>query len=510
MAKKKKMTIDQMIKETVIVEDQLPFTNWMRCRLEHIVELERGITFPAAAKMNSKGDNLIGCARTANIQEEFIWNDMIYVDNSYWKKNTNKIVRIDDILMSTANSYNLVGKTVFIDKLDEQITFGGFLLGIRATEVVNPKYLYFYLRKMYHFGELQKMASQTTNIANLNGTKINNIEIVLPPVQEQQRIVNRIESLFEKIDKAQELIEDARDGFEKRKEAILAKAFSGELTAKWREENTCNRSGSELISDLKKSRESSYKYLCEEAKKKKQRKPKAPRFMKEATNELSDELIPVTWRRSYIYEVGDVELGGTPSRKEESYWGGNIPWLSSGEVANNSIFTSRETITTEGLKNSNAKLYPIGTVLIAMIGEGKTRGQSSLLEIEACTNQNVAGVIIDKSFISPKYVWYNFIFNYERNRGEGRGGNQPALNGQKVGELTIAIPPYEEQIEIVRVLDKLYDEELRISELIIEKDEILLIKKAILAKAFRGELGTNDPNEESSLELLKEILNKKH
>jgi len=493
MAKKKKMSVDQMIQETIIVEAQLPFTNWMRCRLEYIVDLERGITFPATAKMNTKGDNLIGCARTANIQEKFIWNDMIYVDNSYWKNNVDKIVRVDDILMSTANSYNLVGKAVFIDKLDEQITFGGFLLGIRTTEVVNPKYLYFYLRKMYYFSELQKMASQTTNIANLNGTKINNIEMVLPPVQEQQRIVNRIESLFEKIDKAQELIEESRDGFEKRKEAILAKAFRGELTAKWREENGSDYLSANTLVEL----------IREETNSKK----------KKIDNDIdiskSRYDLPETWQWVNIGDVLSITSGGTPSRKKAEYFIGDVPWIKTGEIQWNEIYDSKEKITDEAIVNSSAKHLPEDSVLIAMYGQGLTRGRAAILKTEATCNQAVCAILPNKHILS-KYIYYYFMEGYWRFRETAQGGNQPNFSGALIKTFDFPLAPVEEQFEIIKILDHFIEEEKNILQLTNQSEQIDLLKKSILAKAFRGELGTNDPNEDSSLELLKEIFNKKH
>src|SRR5262249_40861788 len=106
-----------------------------------------------------------------------------------------------------------------------------------------------------------------------------------------------------------------------------------------------------------------------------------------------------------VEEVATVNVGGTPSRKIAQYWRGDVPWVSSGEVGNCRITKTVESITPDGLENSNAKIYPKGSVLIAMIGEGKTRGQAAILDIEACTNQNVAGLIFDANSINAEYVW---------------------------------------------------------------------------------------------------------
>ncbi|AFV22475.1 Type I restriction enzyme StySPI specificity protein [Methanolobus psychrophilus R15] len=182
-------------------------------------------------------------------------------------------------------------------------------------------------------------------------------------------------------------------------------------------------------------------------------------------------------------------MGGTPSRKVKGYWGGNIYWLSSGEIANCRITSSKETITEEGLQNSNAKVNPPKTVLIAMIGEGKTRGQSAILDTHSCTNQNVAAIVFDTEYVSPEYVWRWALGEYENNRAVGRGGSQPALNGQKVRELIIPLPPLPEQQEIVRRVDALFAFADSIeAKVAAAREKTERLRQSILAKAFSGEL----------------------
>lgn len=182
-------------------------------------------------------------------------------------------------------------------------------------------------------------------------------------------------------------------------------------------------------------------------------------------------------------------LGGTPSRKIAEYWGGDVPWVSSGEVANCRISATRERITERGLKNSNAKLYPAGTVLIAMIGEGKTRGQAAILDIAAATNQNAAGALVDPEVLDSEFTWRWALSEYERTRAVGRGGNQPALNGQKVRELTISIPPLDEQREIVRRVDEALHLFTRLEHSVRAAETALqAAARGALSRAFRGEL----------------------
>lgn len=205
-------------------------------------------------------------------------------------------------------------------------------------------------------------------------------------------------------------------------------------------------------------------------------------------------------------DIADVRLGGTPSRKEPRYWGGEIPWVSSGEVENCRITRTAEQITRAGLEKSNAKLYPRGSVLIAMIGEGKTRGQAAILDIEASTNQNVAGLVFDAGVIDGAYVWLWALGEYERNRDVGRGGNQPALNGAKVRALPVPIPPLEEQAEIVRRVEVLFAYADRLeARYTAARVQVERLPPALLAKAFRGELVPQDPNDEPAPMLLERI-----
>lgn len=135
-----------------------------------------------------------------------------------------------------------------------------------------------------------------------------------------------------------------------------------------------------------------------------------------------------------------VCVGSTPDRNRKEYWGGSIPWVSSGEVANCFIYDTHEKITDEGFNRASVTMHPPGTVLIAMIGQGKTRGQSAVLKIAACTNQNSASVLIDHGLVVPEFLWMVFLARYQESRGAAKGGNQPALNGEVIGRIALRLP----------------------------------------------------------------------
>ncbi|EHK2884921.1 restriction endonuclease subunit S [Vibrio parahaemolyticus] len=174
----------------------------------------------------------------------------------------------------------------------------------------------------------------------------------------------------------------------------------------------------------------------------------------EPIGELGD--IPQSWERIVVQDFADIKLGSTPSRHESKYWNGDIPWVSSGEVANNIIYDTNEKITHDGFMNSSTSIIPKRSLLMAIIGQGKTRGQTALLEVDACTNQNVAAFIFNENFVIPEYVWLWAKSKYDAHRQGGHGGAQPALNAKKVRSFAFPLPPTSEQKKIVERVEEIH------------------------------------------------------
>ena len=164
-------------------------------------------------------------------------------------------------------------------------------------------------------------------------------------------------------------------------------------------------------------------------------------------------------------ELTEVISGGTPSRDVSEYWvEGTIPWIKTTELHNNVITKAEEYITEKGLNNSSAKIVPVGTVLIAMYGQGKTRGMTAYSEIKACTNQACA-CILPSNKINQKFLWYFFILSYDNLRGLAKGGNQPNLNVNMIKTYPVLYPPRElqerfaafvEQVDKSKLLYEMY------------------------------------------------------
>lgn len=257
-------------------------------------------------------------------------------------------------------------------------------------------------------------------------------ELTVPTLPEQERIVARIEELFSELNKAVETLKTTKQQLAVYRQAVLKEAFEGKYTSKWRKQHPDVSPMSDFNSI----------------------KLNFSAFKDTSGDENSINLnLPISWFQIRFGEIFEVEVGATPSRRIPEYWGGNINWVSSGEVQFNEINDTKECITESGLKNSSTNLQPTGTVVLAMIGEGKTRGQAAILNKPAAHNQNTAAILVSKTPCQPKYVYYFLKVNYENIRRIGSGNNQKALNKERVRALRFPFTSFEEQKIIVREIE---------------------------------------------------------
>ena len=154
-------------------------------------------------------------------------------------------------------------------------------------------------------------------------------------------------------------------------------------------------------------------------------------------------------------EIGKCMAGATPSTKKIEYWeNGTISWMSSGEVHQGVVTHTASFITQKGYDNASTKMLPIGTVVIALAGQGKTRGTVAITAIELCTNQSLCGVVIENEDILNKYVYYYLKTRYNDLRRISSGdGTRGGLNLKMIGTYPIPLPPLSEQSRIVSILD---------------------------------------------------------
>lgn len=457
--KKEALTPEERLQAALVPESEQPYKvpgNWCWVRVSSICEFERGITFPASAKEKEPTNTNIPCLRTANVQDELEIDDLIYVDKAYMKGNEAKLVQKDDIIMSSANSRELVGKTSYVHDVPFPMTFGGFVLTIRAKTIIS-KYLFYFLRLEFLSGHFMGESTQTTNIANINTTKLGGYALSLPPLAEQQRIVDRIESLFAKLDEAKQKAQDALDSFETRKAAILHKAFTGELTAQWRKEHGVGME---------------------------------------------------SWKNVSVSEICHSLKYGTAKKSSSE---GTVVVIRMGNLQDGEISWDDLAYSNDEEDIEKYKLVP-GDVLFNRTNSPALVGKTSIYrgEYPAIYAGYLIKLDYDRSRVIGDYLNYslNTVSAKEYcNSVKTDGVNQSNINAKKIGAYRFDAPKINEQSEIIHILDDLLAKERQAKEAaqgVLE--QIDLIKKAILARAFRGELGTNDPSEESAVELLKVIV----
>ena len=158
-----------------------------------------------------------------------------------------------------------------------------------------------------------------------------------------------------------------------------------------------------------------------------------------------------------LIKLCSIGSGGTPSRNHPEYYEGTIPWIKTGEILNEIIYETEEKITQEAINNSSAKVYPKGSLIMAMYGQGLTRGRTAKLGIDATTNQACAVMYEFKEDIYPDYLWVYLMGEYNHIRPLASGNNQPNLSAEKIKNYPIIIPPLDEQIRLVKEVFTLKD-----------------------------------------------------
>lgn len=272
----------------------------------------------------------------------------------------------------------------------------------------------------------------------LRSNDLAQMPIPIPVLTEQQRIVAKIESLFEQSRTARTALTGIPVLMAQFRRAVLASAISGRLTEDWREEHG----------------------------------------------------IKGQWKEADVQSVASVGTGSTPLRSNKSFYSAiGTPWITSAATGKPFITSAQEYVTEPAIKAHRLKLYPIGTILVAMYGEGKTRGQVSELAIEATINQACAAIIVDEGKIEKSYLKLVLKANYLEIRELAEGGSQPNLNLTKIKEFSFLLPSLDEQREIVRRIEALFAQ----ADIIEQAASVSLrraeqVDQSILARAFRGEL----------------------
>lgn len=213
--------------------------------------------------------------------------------------------------------------------------------------------------------------------------------------------------------------------------------------------------------------------------------------------------VPESWEWQKLGDIGVWQSGATPSRLNKEYYGGNIPWLKTGDLNDGYIQEIPETITQKALEETSVKLNPAGSVLIAMYGA--TIGKVGILTFPATTNQACCACV-EYNGIEQMYLFYFLLSHKEEFIMLGGGGAQPNISKEKIVDTYIPIPPQFEQKRIINAIEQWF---ALIDTLESAKEDLQMsiaqAKSKILGLAIHGKLLPQDPNDEPAIELLKRI-----
>ena len=451
MARAKKeaaLTPEERLQAALVPDWEWPYKlpeNWCWTRMQEIAQWGSGGTPSRKVSEYYNGD--IYWVKTGELNDDYIFETEEHITQEAISHSSAKIYPTDTVVIA------MYGAT--IGKVG--------ILGIPAATnqacacaIVKPstdyKYLFYYAQSQKDdFIKKGKGGAQP----NISQEIIKFHQFPLPPLAEQHRIVDRIESLFAKLDEAKEKAQAVVDSFETRKAAILHKAFTGELTAKWREEHGVGME---------------------------------------------------SWEHHQFSDLCAIVRGGSPRPAgDPRYYDGNIPFMKVADITrNDSPYVSKVeySIKEEGLKKT--RMVEANTLLLT--NSGATLGVPAITTIRTTFNDGIAA-FIGLDIDSLLFYYYFWTSKTAFLRSINMGAAQPNLNTKLIGEVEIDVPQTAERVEIARVLNALLSKEQQAKEAAeAVLDQIDLMKKSILARAFRGELGTNDPSEESAVELLKQVI----
>lgn len=446
MAKKKQieLTIEEKLQNALVPKEEQPYkipSNWCWTYFKDIFYIENGYAFK---KIDYKKEG-IPLVRISNIENGIVnINECIYV-NKLEKNEEKYVIEKGDLLIALSGATTGKNGVYYLDEIAYLNQRIGNIKIKNKEKVLNEYRNYYIALKNEDILNLAYGGAQP----NISPKVIEFISIPLPPINEQQRIVNRIESLFTKLDRAKELIENTLAQFEQNKMAILHKAFTGELTVKWRKKNNINEKN--FFNKVK----------------------------------LKNVIKLISGRDVSVSLCNDKSIG--------------IPYiLGASNIKDNKFFIERWIENPVVVSEKNDILLSVkGTIgKLYLQKEEKINISRQIMALRALNDLNT------------HYLYYFLLRECERLKFEGNG-LIPGISRKDILDLNILLPTLEEQQEIVNILDRLLAKYNKIKNLEQQLEKIELLKKAILAKAFRGELGTNNPDEESAENLLKEILAEK-
>ena len=442
MARAKKeaaLTPEERLQAALVPDWEWPYKlpeNWCWTYLGVVSEIVMGQS-PAGKSTTNDSSYMPLIGGAADMGE-------LYPQVSRFTKTPTKQSQTDDVILSIRAT---LGCPIFSDGI---YCLGRGVVAFRSSIVTKEFLRYFFIDQENY---LYQNATGTT-FAQVDSKTLKSMPFPLPPFHEQRRIVRRVESLFSKLDEAKEKAQAVVDSFETRKAAILHKAFTGELTAKWREKHGVGME---------------------------------------------------SWEKYKFNELGTLERGRSKHRprNDPKLFGGKYPFIQTGDVARSGMYITEHTQTLSEVGAEQSKLFPKGTLCITIAAN---IGDVSILTYDCCFPDSVVGFTPNERTLS-EYIYYLMSTLQREIEANAPATAQKNINLRILNDLLLDIPSVAEQTQIVNQVEYLFFQEQHAKEAAeAVLDQIDLMKKSILARAFRGELGTNDPSEESAVELLRQVI----
>ncbi len=396
------------------------------------------------------------------------------------------VLKPDDIILSIVGT---IGKVAVVPpELDGgNITQSSVRVRPRF-EIVSPRYVAWVLRSPVLRRQFDKHRLGTA-VPRLNVAHVRALRVPVPPLPEQRRIVAEIEKQFTRLEVGVAALRRVQANLKRYRAAVLKAACEGKLVPTEAELSPSQHS----TKNLQPAYETGEALLARILTERRQNWRGRGQYKEPAAAKLAEvSSLPKGWTYATVEQLTSlVATGATPYRGKPAYWeGGTFAWITSGALNDKAVNSAKEFITPLAIVETNAKLFPPGTLLVALYGEGKTRGMVSELRIEAATNQACAALLFDEFNSGLKSFLRVFLLkNYNDVRLLSSGGVQPNLSLAIVKQTKIPLPPLAEQARIVAEVER------RLS--VVEEFESVVtaslqratrLRQSILQKAFTGEL----------------------
>lgn len=436
---------------------------------------------------------------SATTQGRFILNEKttkrlyeaVPSDSKYW-------LQPGDLLVQRSNSPQYLGRSAVFQGEPSTVIYPDLMMRLRITDPAIRGYLWRYLNSRGGNSYFRSRATGTAgNMPKINGKTLRQMPIPCPPLNEQRRIVAKIEALTERSRRAREALDAIPPLLERFRQSVLAAAFRGDLTRKWREKNPDVEPASTVARRVPTPAQP------------KRRKSSKPAF-RQGDYGLCvgnpNTSTPDGWAWVPLVKIARLETGHTPSRRRPDWWGGSVPWIGVRDASTHhgrTIFETRQCTNEEGLANSAARLLPKETVCLSRTA---TIGWVVVMGREMATSQDFVNWVCTEA-IEPQ--WLKYLFMAEKRAllsFSMQTTNVATIYFPQAIAFHVCLPPPEEQKEIVRLIEERLGYADRVEAVIRSSMEQLpKLNQSILAKAFRGELVPQDPNDEPASVLVERI-----